>query len=64
MVTSPLSPLQHETFGKNIDIYGWRGEFRREGASPPLKFSPPLEHNKIRVMLKNLFERGIKRVSM
>jgi hypothetical protein len=36
----------------------------REGAKPPLKFFPPLEQNKIRVIIMNLFERGIKGMSI
>jgi hypothetical protein len=35
----------------------------REGASPPLKFSPLFEHNKIRTLKTILFERKINRVS-
>jgi hypothetical protein len=43
---------------------GWRGELRREGAAPPLKFFPPLEQNKIRAIIIYLFERRIKGVSI
>jgi hypothetical protein len=46
LITHPLSPLQPEVLLK-MDIYiGWRGELRREGASPPLMFLPPLKHDK------------------
>jgi hypothetical protein len=37
---------------------------RREGAKPPLIFSPPLEQNKNRAIKIHLFERGIKGVSI
>jgi hypothetical protein len=63
-LTSPLAPLQPETLVKTTASVGWKGEFRREGASPPLLFSPPLEHNNLRVLNIILFERGIKGVSI
>jgi hypothetical protein len=44
MITSPLYPLssQNQCY-ETTDIDGWKGEFRREGALPSLKFSPPLQ---------------------
>jgi hypothetical protein len=39
------------------------GKYRREGASPPLKFSPHLEQVMMQETEINLFERGIKGVS-
>ena len=42
---------------------GWKEEYTREGAKPPLKFSPPLEQKEIRILIIILFERGIKGVS-
>jgi hypothetical protein len=41
------------------DTHGWRGELGREGALPPLIFSPPLEQILIWAYGVNLFERGI-----
>jgi len=40
---TPLSPLQLRNLWAIMDISGWRGEFKGEGAKPPLKFSPPLK---------------------
>jgi hypothetical protein len=48
--------------GKGESSSGQRGEFEREGASPPLIFFPPLEQNNIRFSIMNLFERGTKGV--
>jgi hypothetical protein len=61
---TPLSPLQPVTWEATIDTYGWRGEYRREGAPPPLIFSPPLEQILIRAHEINQFEREIKGVSI
>jgi hypothetical protein len=44
-------------------IIGWRGVYKREGALPPLKFSPPLKQIDILSLVLLLFERGIKGVS-
>jgi hypothetical protein len=55
---TPVSPLQPEASEAFTGIYGCRGEFKREGAKPPLKFSPPLEQMIIRVIEIRLFERG------
>jgi hypothetical protein len=42
--TYPLYPLPSRTdLQPYKDIYGWEGEFKGEGASPPLEYSPPLE---------------------
>jgi hypothetical protein len=60
---TPLSPLQPFSFFRARVFIGWRGEFRREGALPPLKFSPSLKHQIIRTLRFKLFERGIKGVS-
>jgi hypothetical protein len=43
---------------KTKDIDGWREEFRRGGAPPPLIFFPPLEQHIIQVKILILFERG------
>jgi hypothetical protein len=65
VLTSPLGPLSSQSHWQaTTDIYGWRGDFRREGTSPPLIFSPPLEQLLIRVYGINLFERGIQGVSI
>ena len=45
-------------------IVGRRGESGREGARPPLKFSPPLKQIQECVMKEYLFERGTKGVSL
>jgi hypothetical protein len=58
----PLSSRIHYTVFRNV--YGWRGESGREGASPPLESSPPLEQRIMRETEINLFERGIKGVSI
>ena len=49
-----------ELHKETTDIDGWRWEFRREGASPPLKFFPPFKQTYNRVLKINLFERGSK----
>jgi hypothetical protein len=65
LITSPLYPLSSQRhWYETTEIYGWRGEFKREGAAPPLKFFPPLEQMKNRVLYIILFERGIKGVSI
>jgi hypothetical protein len=35
-------PSPARNTGKTTDIDSWRGEYRREGAKPPLKFYPLL----------------------
>jgi hypothetical protein len=61
---TPLSPLQPETWRGHHRFFGWRGELRREGAKPPLIFSPPLKQTDFALLNTNLFERGIKGVSI
>jgi hypothetical protein len=61
---TPVSPLQPEASEAFTGIFGWRGESKREGASPPLRFSPPLGQMIIRIIEIRLFEKGIKGVSM
>jgi hypothetical protein len=65
VLTSPLYPLSSRNHWQaTTDIYGWRGEYSREGASPPLIFSPPLEQILLWGYGINLFERGTKGVSI
>jgi hypothetical protein len=47
-----------------INIDSWRGECKREGASPPLKVSPPLKQTYFLSRAIRLFERGIKGESL
>jgi len=47
-----------------INNDSWRGECKREGASPPLKISPPLKQTYFLSRAILLFERGIKGVSL
>jgi hypothetical protein len=58
----PLSSLKYLI--KERYFLTGEGSFRREGAEPPLKFSPPLKQNKNQTLKINLFERGIKGVSL
>jgi hypothetical protein len=84
VLTLPLYPLSSQRHYEVFKgIYGWRGELKREGAEPPLKFSPPLlfvwrlrgasaplsnfpplKQEIFEAQLINLFERGIKGVSV
>jgi len=69
VITSPLS-LQGEPLSswkhwqELININSWRGECKREGASPPLKVSPPLKQTYFLSHAIRLFERGFKGVSL
>jgi len=57
-----LSSWKHSQELINID--SWRGEFKREGAKPPLKISPPLKQTYFISRAILLFERGIKGESL
>jgi hypothetical protein len=60
----PLSLSSQRPWRDRRNFDGWRGEFGREGAPPPLKFSPPLKQNNIKSMKIDQFERGTKGVSI
>jgi hypothetical protein len=57
-VTTLLCPLSSLFQHNSCNNPGWR-----EGASPPLKFSPPLKLKNIRAKPTKLFERGTKGLS-
>jgi hypothetical protein len=61
---TPLSPLQPDTSREALEIFMAGEGSSGERAKPPLKFSPPLEQTIIREIGINLFERGIKGVSI
>ena len=55
-----LVPSPAHFNGQTRGFFGWRGECKREGASPPLKTSPPLKQTYFLSHAILLFERGIK----